>query len=174
VVTSYEPAIRTAMDARWQILREETQISESDSVDAASRWCGEHGVTSLLRLPLDLPLVQPDDIDALLAIECEPLAAVLVPSRDGTGTNAIRRTPPLLFPSHFGAGSFAKHRAEAERAGAGVIVARNPRVEMDVDDADDLRALLQHDLSGTETGSWLLASRIEERLTAGSALAAKV
>ena len=57
VVTSYQPAIAMAAEYGWQILREERQISESDSVDAASRICEECGVRGLLRLPLDLPLV---------------------------------------------------------------------------------------------------------------------
>jgi len=88
---------------------------------------------------------------------------VIVPSRDGTGTNAMMRTPPTLFPSHFGGGSFAKHLAEAERAHARVMVRRNARVEMDVDDEADLRALLDHDLGGTETGRWLRASGVEAK-----------
>jgi hypothetical protein len=42
-------------------------------------------------------------------------------------------------------------------------VRRNPRLEMDVDDEADLRALLEHDLSGTETGRWLRASGVEAK-----------
>jgi 2-phospho-L-lactate guanylyltransferase len=141
VITNYEPAIRIAQKNRWEVLREERQISESDSVDTASRICAERGVTGLLRLPLDLPLVRSADIDELLAVDCVGPALFIVPSRDGTGTNAILRTPPTLFPSHFGNGSFAKHLAEAERAEAHVIVRRNERLEMDVDDESDLRAL---------------------------------
>src|SRR6266849_9187628 len=117
----------------------------------------------LMRVPLDLPLIQSSDIDELLAEECQPPALVMVPSRDGTGTNAMLRTPPTLFPSHFGNGSFAKHLAEAERARARVIVRRNARLEMDVDDEADLRALLDHDLSATETGRWLRASGVEAK-----------
>ncbi len=87
---------------------------------------------------------------------------VIVPSRDGTGTNAILRTPPTLFPSHFGSGSFAKHCAEADAAHAQIHHRRNPRLEMDVDDESDLRALLQHDLTGTHTGAFLSESGIAQ------------
>jgi 2-phospho-L-lactate guanylyltransferase (CobY/MobA/RfbA family) len=58
VVTNYPPAIRTALENGWRVIREDQQISESVSVDAASRYCASQGVTSLLRLPLDVPLVQ--------------------------------------------------------------------------------------------------------------------
>jgi 2-phospho-L-lactate/phosphoenolpyruvate guanylyltransferase len=155
VVTNYQPALDAGLENGWEILREDRQISESHAVDFASRVCEERGVTGLLRVPLDLPLAQAGDIDELLAMECGVPALVIVPSRNGTGTNAILRTPPALFPSHFGEGSLAKHLAEAKNTGAQVLLRRNPRLEMDVDDESDLRALLQHDLSATATGRWL-------------------
>ena len=164
VVTNYQPALDAAQENGWEILREDRQISESHAVDFASRVCEERGVTGLLRVPLDVPLAQPSDIDELLAMECGFPAVVIVPSRDGTGTNAILRTPPALFPSHFGEGSLAKHVSEAERAGARVFIRRNPRLEMDVDDESDLRVLLEHDLTGTETGRWLGETGLEVKL----------
>ena len=164
VVTNYIPAMEAAEQNGWELLREDRQISESFSVDYASMQCAKRGVTALLRLPLDVPLVQSSDIDELLAVECAAPALVIVPSRDGAGTNAILRTPPTLFPSHFGSGSYAKHCAEAQRAGAHIVVRRNARLEMDVDDETDLRALVQQDLSGTETGAWLQSSGLLARL----------
>lgn len=160
VVTNYAPAMHLAEENRWEILREEQQVSESHSVDAASKICEQSGVSALLRLPLDLPLIQAGDIDELLATDCLAPGLVIVPSRDGTGTNAMLRTPPTLFPSHFGNGSFAKHLAEAERAHAQVLIRRNAGLEMDVDDESDLRALLEHDLTATETGRWLRSSGV--------------
>ncbi len=140
VVTNYAPAMQVAEENGWELLREEQQISESASVDAASRQCAERGIRAVLRLPLDVPLAQSADIDELLAIDCAAPALVIVPSRDGTGTNAILRTPPTL------------------RAGAQIIPRNSPRLEMDVDDEADLLALVQHDLSSTETGAWLKRS----------------
>jgi 2-phospho-L-lactate guanylyltransferase len=163
VITNYAPAIEIAAQYGWESFREEHQVSESASVDFASRLCAERGVAGLLRLPLDLPLIQAGDIDDLLATECAAPAAVIVPSRDSTGTNAILRTPPTLFPSHFGPNSFEKHCSEAERAGAKIIIRRNERLEMDVDDEADLRALLRHDLTQTATGKWLEESGIAAR-----------
>jgi 2-phospho-L-lactate guanylyltransferase len=173
VVTNYEPAMGIAEENHWEILREDHQISESDSVDAASGICEDRRVTALLRVPLDIPLAQASDIDELLAVECEAPALVIVPSRDGLGTNAILRMPPALFASHFGKGSYAKHVCEAERVGARVILRRNTRLEMDVDDEEDLRALLKHDLNGTVTGRWLRESGVEARYRTQIAKAAK-
>ncbi len=166
VVTNYEPAMGLAEENCWDILSEEGQISESASVDRASRICQQRGASGVLRLPLDLPLVQASDIDELLAVECAAPAAVMVPSRDGTGTNALLRFPPTLFMSHFGAGSFAQHRREAEQANASIFIRRNARLEMDVDDESDLRELLRHDLSATVTGQWLEESGVAARFRA--------
>jgi 2-phospho-L-lactate guanylyltransferase len=163
IATNYRPAMRAAAEHGWELLHETEQISESHSVDAASRICAQRGVTHLLRLPLDLPLLQSTDIDDLLAVECSAPAVVIVPSRDGTGTNAILRAHPCLFPSHFGTGSFAKHLSEAEHANAQIIIRRNPRLGMDLDDESDLRALLQNDLRGTHTGAFLYQSGIAAR-----------
>jgi 2-phospho-L-lactate/phosphoenolpyruvate guanylyltransferase len=163
VVTNYRPALDLAEENHWEILREDRQFSESHSVDFASRVCEERGVTGLLRVPLDVPLVQARDIDELLMIECGMPGLVIVPSRDGTGTNAIFRTPPTLFPSHFGPGSFAKHVLEAENTGAQVIIRNNPRLEIDVDDEADLRTLLEHDIGDTETARWLRESGVGSR-----------
>src|SRR5258706_3149046 len=102
VVTNYAPAMQAAKENGWELLREEQQISESVSVDAASRHCASCGVTALLRLPLDVPLVQASDIDELLAVECASPALVIVPSRDSTGTHAILRTPHAFVPSPSG------------------------------------------------------------------------
>lgn len=165
VVTNYPPVIQAAEQNAWEVLREERQISESFSVDAASAHCRELGITSVLRLPLDLPLITPADIDELLALEVASPSVIIVPSRDGTGTNAILRTPPTLFPSHFGSGSFAKHCQEARLAGAAIFDRRNPRIAMDVDDEADLRALLSLDLGDTRTGQWLRQADIAARLS---------
>lgn len=168
VVTNYDPALELAARNGWEAIREDAQISESASVDFASRVCEERVVTRLLRLPLDIPLLRSEDIDAILGAEVASPGVLLVPSRDGTGTNAILRTPPTLFPSHFGPDSLAKHRREAELARAKIVFHRNERMELDVDDEADLRALLLHDLSGTHTGMWLQESGVTARFRARS------
>lgn len=138
----------------WRIIFEQAQTSESASVDAASAICARQGITHLLRLPMDLPCVTGADIDAVLTAD-DTADAIIVPSRDGTGTNAILRSPPTLFPSHFGPNSLDKHRAEAEAAGARLTIVDNANIAMDVDDEADLRHLLAHHVPGAATAAWL-------------------
>jgi len=156
-VVSNEPGVLLrAQQWGWETIRESRQISESDSVDAASQYCAAQGVKALLRLPIDLPLVQPGDIEAIFEKLGSAPAAVLVPSSDGRGTNALLRTPPSLFPSHFGPNSFALHLAEAERCGASACVLRNERLELDIDELEDLRSVSMHLKSSSATARWLM------------------
>ena len=143
LVTSFGPAVEYGRKLGWDILFEESQISESASIDWASRVLSERGFESVMRLPADLPLVQAEDIDALLSIELESPGALLVPSREGTGTNAIIRTPPALFPSRFGPNSLALHRQEAARVGAECLLVDNIRIALDIDEPVDVEILIE-------------------------------
>ncbi len=142
VVSSDPAALERARRLGWEVFVEREQVSESRSVDEASRLCQERGVRSLLRLPIDIPLVEPQDIESLLDAAAPGPSALLVPSREATGTNALLRTPPALFTSHFGPESFSKHLEAARRAGAAVQLVRNHRLELDIDDEADCQAFL--------------------------------
>lgn len=141
MVSSFVPALERARSLGWDVLIEESQVSESLSVDWASRVLSERGFNTVMRLPADIPLVQAEDIDELLSIPLDSPCALLVPSREGTGTNAIIRTPPALFPSRFGPNSLALHREEALRVGVDCMIAINARIALDVDEPADVESL---------------------------------
>lgn len=156
VISKETGALSRARKLGWETIVESYQTSESDSVDAGSRYCAEQGVHALLRLPIDLPLVEPCDIEAVFEqLEVAP-SVVIVPSSDGTGTNALLRSPAVLFSSHFGPNSFPRHLAEAKGCDARTRVFRNPRLELDIDELDDLRRLSNRLRSGSATARWLI------------------
>jgi 2-phospho-L-lactate/phosphoenolpyruvate guanylyltransferase len=142
VVTLYPPAISLAQKYGIEAIIETAQTSESASVDFGSHELKRRGARSVLRLPLDLPLIKTEDIEVILNCGKARQHVVIVPSRDGSGTNAILRSPPDIFPSHFGPGSFRKHLQEAEKAKAECAVIHLPRVALDIDDPEDLMVFM--------------------------------
>ncbi len=154
-----------AQKGGWQILPEPHQVSESHSVDRASRQLCRQGVKAVLRIPGDVPLVRPEDILGIVEAPMSAPDALLVPSRDGNGTNAILRTPPDLFPSRFGRNSWVLHQQEASRAGVEFKIQNQPRLAFDIDDIHDLHDFMQMQ-SDTCTQRLLLRFRVQERLRA--------
>ena len=99
------------------------------------------GAPAALVLTADLPLARPEDLEAVLAAAPAAPGAVMAPSRDGTGTNALLLAPPGVLPPRLGPGSLARHLAEAARAGAAVALIERPGLALDVDTPADLAAL---------------------------------
>ena len=143
VVTLYSPAIELAEKFGMEVILERAQISESASVDFGSKELLKCGAEAVLRLPIDLPLLTVEDIETLLDCDNAAPSVVITPSRDGTGTNALLRRPPDLFPSHFGAHSLYKHLAEAEKVKARCRVLELPHIALDIDEPADLAELLK-------------------------------
>jgi 2-phospho-L-lactate guanylyltransferase len=155
VASAESEALERARACGWETIVETEQISESHSVDAASKVCVAKGASALLRIPMDLPLVRAADIDSILAEAADTPSCVIVPSCDGTGTNALLRSPPGLFPSHFGPNSFVQHLEEAKNCGARVTVLRNANIERDVDERDDLTAMAGKLRPNSATARWI-------------------
>jgi 2-phospho-L-lactate guanylyltransferase len=97
------------------------------------------GATAILILPIDLPDVTPDAIDAVAGQLDEPdrpLVAI-VPDRHGRGTNALLIAPPDAIGLCFGGSSSSAHEASARAVGARLIVLGGP-LALDLDTPDDL------------------------------------
>ncbi len=143
IVTLYPPAIALAEKYGLEVLHETEQISESASVDFGARQAQARGAEAVLRLPIDLPLITTQDIETILRYDRpdEP-TVVIVPSAEGTGTNAILRRPPTLFPSRFGPDSLSHHLHAARQLGAHIEIVHLPRIALDIDTPEDLAALL--------------------------------
>ncbi|HEY8459205.1 MAG TPA: 2-phospho-L-lactate guanylyltransferase [Blastocatellia bacterium] len=165
VVTLYPPAIELAGKYGMELIAETEQISESVSVDFGSKEAKKRGATAVLRLPIDLPLITAGDIETIIEHDGEEPSVVIVPSRDGAGTNAILRRPPDLFPSRFGPGSLAKHLAEAAAAKADCKVIELRRIALDIDDPSDVAEFIRLGQSSS-VHQLLVSMGIPNRLSA--------
>lgn len=143
LVTSHQPAMELGESLGFRIIREARQVSESRSVDSASMLLEGEGVEGVLRIPLDLPLFSLSILHPLLERAEAAPGALLVPSRDGTGTNALYRSPPTGFPSRFGSGSRQLHQEEARLAGCELEVLSVEHLALDIDEPDDVAELVR-------------------------------
>lgn len=97
------------------------------------------GADAVLVLPIDLPMVSPEAVAAVLAPLRDPNRplVVLVPDRHRRGTNALLVAPPDAIEFGFGGDSRAAHAACAGEAGARLVELDGP-LTLDLDTSDDL------------------------------------
>ena len=144
VVTPDAQAASLALSCGARVLREERGQGHTTAAMAGLAYACKHGAAAAVTLPADAPCVTSDEITRLLeAADGGPhRRVVLVPSRDGDGTNAVLAVPPDVFPLSFGPGSFARHLAAAKAAGLNCRVVELAGLGMDIDEPRDLLDLM--------------------------------
>jgi 2-phospho-L-lactate guanylyltransferase len=140
VVTSDTEAAAHARRSGALVFEESRQISHSVSADAACLQAMELGASTVFLVPIDVPTVTSTDFTRLAAA-ARP-GVVVVPSADGTGTNALMRSPPDCIESRFGPGSFRAHLDQARSKGVPADVLRIPGLMFDIDTPEDVAELL--------------------------------
>ena len=122
---------------------------------AAAMLAGDGG---LLVVAADLPLATAEAIGRVLeAAERAPV--VVVPNRDGAGTNVLAWRDRASFRPGFGPGSAERHLAVA-----GAVRHDEPALALDVDTVDDLRAAAERIDPASVTGRRLRDLRLPDRL----------
>ncbi len=123
----------------------EPPLSVSKGLNAALTFASDvlsgQGASSLLVLPVDVPLATTADIQAILDASHANPSIVLCPSRSG-GTNALALRPPGTIPFRFGHRSSAAHQREARARGLPLTVLPLPSLAFDIDRPNDLAAIL--------------------------------
>ncbi|MGE0347081.1 MAG: 2-phospho-L-lactate guanylyltransferase [Gemmatimonadales bacterium] len=129
----------------------------------------EGGADAALVLTADLPLARPEDLAAIAAAGGPAPSALLVPSHDGTGTNAMLLRPPGALAPRLGPDSFSKHAAQAARRGMVAGRLELPRLALDIDTPADVVALVR---AGGDCATLDVCARLRlaERIEAGSPL----
>jgi 2-phospho-L-lactate/phosphoenolpyruvate guanylyltransferase len=100
----------------------------------------ELGASTLLVLPADLPLLDADDVRAVLRAS-EGRSLVISPDGARSGTNALLTRPPDALPFAFGPDSFEAHLEAARSRGLEVGVCERPHLAFDLDTVGELARL---------------------------------
>ncbi|MCS6816661.1 MAG: 2-phospho-L-lactate guanylyltransferase [Blastocatellia bacterium] len=141
VLVTREPhAVALARRFGAFVLSESSNRGQTAAVERALAEAHRQGASAVLALPSDVPLIAPADVEAILRAG-ERADVVLVPSRDGRGTNAMWLRLPTKLPLRFGEDSFHFHYHKAHEAALCTVVLDLPRVALDVDAPEDLGEL---------------------------------
>jgi 2-phospho-L-lactate guanylyltransferase len=141
LVTSDPFAMGVARQHNFEVIRDESNASETQAIEMATKVCESRGVESTLVIPADIPLVQTWELEKIFQAAPEE-GSVLVPAADGRGTNAALRRPGNLFPLRFGNDSFKPHFAAARDTQKPCLVLLLAGIALDVDNPGDLRDLI--------------------------------
>ncbi len=111
------------------------------ALEEGRRWTMDRSASSLLVLPADLPLLDAQDVRAVLDGVGEAPSVTISPDGAHAGTNALLLRPPDALPFAFGPNSYEAHRRAAHERGLDVRVCERPHLAFDLDTAEDLARL---------------------------------
>jgi len=149
VVSRDTAVLALARSLGAQTVAERGNPELNTALERATAVARGYGVSAVLILPADLPLLASEDIENMAAFLDSKPAVVISPDRHGRGTNALLVSPPGVIPYAFGENSFQRHVALAEEAGVRVVVYRNEDISLDIDVPEDLE-ILEHERQQTQ------------------------
>jgi 2-phospho-L-lactate guanylyltransferase len=154
VVTSDAGMLAMARAAGALLIDEEFPRGLNVAVALGTSALIAQGAQTVCTLLSDIPLIVAEDIDAVFAAMPAGRGAVLVPSRDFSGTNIICRSPADAVPTRFGRMSLVRHLDDCRTAGVPARVLRLARPALDLDVIADL-AEFERAASATHTQNQL-------------------
>ena len=154
VVTGDDKVAAIAAMAGAEVIRERAENGETAAVDFARAEMKTAGCDTVLILPGDMPLVRASDIEEVLAqVPTDAAApfALLVPSHDRKGTNALLLAPPDIIKLRFGYDSFTFHLSQVTAQGLPPRFVENEHIALDIDEPADLERFLSYGYEGGES-----------------------
>ena len=98
----------------------------------------ENGFDTSIVIPQDIPFIKTQDIDFLMKFQRPTKFALIVPSRQFDGTNALVRMPVDLMKTHYDEDSYKIHLTTGKSQTANTSLVFVKRIMMDVDNMGDL------------------------------------
>lgn len=140
VVTGDPIAQELAAEAGAEVVPDPGDAGHVQAVLAGIARAEVEGEETVVLLPGDCPLLDPQELDRLLTGVPERYVTI-VPDRHGTGTNALVLSPPSAIVPAFGEGSCERHVEAARQAGIPYGVEELASLGLDLDTPADVIAL---------------------------------
>lgn len=143
VVSRDSEALAMARDLGARTVLENGNSDLNVALARATVVAQTYATQGVLILPVDLPLITVEDVQAMLDKAKDPPVIVVAPDRCYNGTNALLVCPAGLIEYHYGDGSFERHCELAREAGARLEVCELPSIALDLDNPEDLELVAQ-------------------------------
>ena len=143
IVTKEKKAIEIGKRFNTITIIDEKEESVNSAVALADKYLLENGYDASIVFPQDIPYIKTQDIDFMLNYKTHPNFAIVVPSRRFDGTNALVRMPIDLMKTHYDEDSYKIHMNTAKEHTLNVALIFVKRIMLDIDNAEDLKYLLE-------------------------------
>jgi len=138
VVSRDSAALALARDHGAHTLQEQGNSQLNLALKRATMMLRASAVSTLLILPADLPMLAPEDVQALLDALPPAPGVALAPNAAGKGTNGLIVHPPGAIEYAYGPNSFERHLRLAQAARVAAAVVKRPGLARDLDWPQDL------------------------------------
>ena len=143
VVSRDSEALAMARDLGARTVQENRHSDLNIALARATLVAKSYASRGVLILPVDLPLITPEDVQTMLDKVGEPPVVVVAPDRCYEGTNALLVCPAGLLEYEYGKGSFQRHCDLARKVGARLEICELPSLALDLDNPEDLELVAQ-------------------------------
>ena len=143
VVSRDSEALALARELGARTVQENRNSDLNIALARATVVAKSYATRGVLILPVDLPLITPEDIQVMLDRVSEPPVVVVAPDRAYDGTNALLVCPAGLIEYQYGEGSFERHCELAKEVGAKLEICELPSLALDLDNPEDLELVAQ-------------------------------
>ncbi len=137
IVTRNIAAVRFEAREGVLVLPEGRKRGLNPAVRKGIKFAEREGANQILIVPADVPLAKTSDFKRILRIG-RRTKAVIVPSYDLGGTNALLLHPPGIMPISYGRDSFRRHCKVARDRNLRIRILRLQSLGLDADTPSDL------------------------------------
>ena len=136
---------------------------QTAAVERSAEILDARGITSMLVIPGDVPLVTVEEIKIVLDLHEKAPSMTIVPAQDELGSNCIALSPTIAAPLRFGPNSYFPHLETARKLGLSLQSPKLTGLGLDIDTPEDLLVLSRQTVC-TRAQEYLRKKKIMERL----------
>ena len=142
IVSKDETAIKIGRQFNAiEIFDDESGVN--NAINLADEYLSDKKFDCSVIFPQDIPIMTSFDIDTLLGFSRSTDSAIIVPSRQFNGTNALVRRPASLMQTRYDMGSYTHQMDAASTKTKNISIALIRRMMLDIDDEHDLAFMLK-------------------------------